>query len=231
MDIGSRFSLEDFLAYFFPGVIGALGIYCLLLLTPFGPDLPALSEGITTGIIFFVISYIIGVICSGFSEMIYSGKRSSKDSILLHDDRKNLVLDAFQDMFGLLVTEAGKWNREHYYLCRSMVSARLPGAQANIQRQASLRQLRINLLVPLFIWWIVGITFGIHRWSGGSTFEGIAVVALSTVLFFAILLNTINRAQSNEAREVREVLTAFVSDYQMKIEKEREKAEREEAFE
>ena len=34
MNITERFSIEDFLAYFFPGVLGTLGLFLLLLLSP-----------------------------------------------------------------------------------------------------------------------------------------------------------------------------------------------------
>lgn len=231
MDIGSRFSLEDFLAYFFPGVVGALGIYYLLLLLPFGPPLPAPTADLTTGIIFFVLSYITGVIGSGFSEVIFAYRRSSKDTILLHASLKNAVLDAFHDTFEIPVSAAGEWNREHYYLCRSMVYARVPGVQAHIQRQASLRQLRNNLLPSLVIWFAVGIVWGIQQLSDGATAQGIAGLVFSVALFIPILLNTINRAQSNEEREVREVLTAFVSGYRIKVEKDRDRSAHMEVFE
>ena len=38
MDIGNKFSLVDFLAYLFPGIVSTLGLFLLLLLTPLGPS-------------------------------------------------------------------------------------------------------------------------------------------------------------------------------------------------
>jgi len=67
MDISKQFSFTDFLAYFFPGIISGLGIYFLLILTPAQHLLSKVSLDITTGILFVVFSYVIGVVISGFS--------------------------------------------------------------------------------------------------------------------------------------------------------------------
>jgi hypothetical protein len=67
MDISKQFSFTDFLAYLFPGIVSVLGIYFLLLLSPAENLLGKVPLDITTGILFLVISYVVGVIFSGFS--------------------------------------------------------------------------------------------------------------------------------------------------------------------
>ena len=105
MDISNRFSLEDFLAYLFPGVTGTLGIYILLLLTPLQASLINLPNDFTTGIIFLVLSYIVGILLSGCSEWVslrYESKskvKSHKDTIPLRADLCGPVQDAFKDIF------------------------------------------------------------------------------------------------------------------------------------
>ena len=70
MDISNRFSLEDFLAYFFPGLTGTLGVYVALLLTPLRGWLLGLSADIVMGILLLFVGYIVGVFLSGFAEPI-----------------------------------------------------------------------------------------------------------------------------------------------------------------
>jgi hypothetical protein len=57
------------MAYLFPGTVGALGIYLLLLLTPLADTLIAIPKDLAAGVVFLGLSYIIGVILSGFSEI------------------------------------------------------------------------------------------------------------------------------------------------------------------
>jgi len=54
MDLSKQFSLTDFLAYFFPGVFAAVGLYLLIRLTPIQTAL--IPPDITTGIVFLTIS-------------------------------------------------------------------------------------------------------------------------------------------------------------------------------
>lgn len=225
MDIGNRFSLEDFLAYFFPGVTGALGIYLLLQTTPLRTTLPSLSADLTTGIIFFVLSYIVGITLSGFSELVFSRGKSHKDVLPFHSELKTIVLEAFSETFKIPKGAKFEWSREHYYLCRSLVYEHMPSILPLIQRQSSLRQLRINLLPALFIWCAAGLSWGVQQMMVSATAEGLGVVAVSLILFFPIVALTINRARNNEWREVREVLTAFGVGYRKGAFQDQKKAE------
>lgn len=213
MDIGNRFSLEDFLAYFFPGVTAALGIYVLINMISTGKSLPSLTADITTGVIFFVLSYILGVILSSLAELIFSKVSSYKEVIPLNEELKSIIIATFRDTFKVPPATEIKWSRDHFYLCRSVVYERVPGVLPSIQRQSSLRQLRISLVPTLFVWLLVGIEWGIQNLLRGSLLFGSIIIVLSISLFIGIVIMTANRARSNEWREVREVLTAFGAGY------------------
>ena len=212
MDFSNRFSLEDFLAYFFPGVIASCGIFVLLLLTPLHATLVSLPKDITTGVIFVVLSYILGVVLSGFSEIPFSWIKSQKEAISTEKLRPGFV-DAFTKTFSISKKAKFKWSRESFYLCRSLVIAHIPNAASLIQRQSSLRQLRINLLPAYFIWLATGISWGGWCIKTSSRVLGWELIGISILLFALIAGITIERAISNERREVREVLTAFESGY------------------
>lgn len=210
MDIGNRFSLEDFLAYFFPGVTGSLGLYILFQMTPFSRNAPALTNDITTGIIFFVLSYVIGIILSSFAELAFSKAKGHKDIIPLSGELKKIIIESFRETFKISKETEIEWSKDCFYLCRSVVYERAPSILSLIQRQSSLRQLRINLLPALFIWLLAGIGWGIQN-VPLSLVTGTVITLSSVVIFILISAITINRAKSNEWREVREVLTAFAA--------------------
>jgi uncharacterized membrane protein (DUF485 family) len=213
MDIGNRFSLEDFLAYFFPGVTAALGIYMLIQMTRVSSSLPSLTADVTTGIIFFVLSYVLGVIFSSFAELAFSRVKSHKDIIPLNDDLKKIIIATFRDVFRVPKATEIEWSRDHFYLCRSVVYERVPNVLPSLQRQSSLRQLRISLIPTLFVWLIAGVVLGIQTIIGKYILTGWMIISSSILMFIAITWITIDRARSNERREVREVLTAFGASY------------------
>jgi hypothetical protein len=67
MDAFNRFSFEDFLAYLFPGAIGTLGLFLLLMPTPLRAILMRLSLDISMGILLLIWSYAFGLILAGLS--------------------------------------------------------------------------------------------------------------------------------------------------------------------
>jgi hypothetical protein len=173
MDISSRLSLVDFLAYLFPGIVGALGIYLLLLLTPLASILSAIPKDLATGVVFLGVSYILGVILSGFSEMVLREQEArrrggAKDKIYLPGFERN-VIDAFQAIFTIDHTNKQEWSTTHFYLCRALVTEYMPNAAQVIQRQSSLRQLRMNMTLPILIWLCVGVGWGIWQNVYSST--------------------------------------------------------------
>jgi len=62
-----RFTLKDFLAYFFPGVVEVLGLYLLLRLMPIGEKIPDVNIDFLEGVILFIVAYVTGVVLSSFS--------------------------------------------------------------------------------------------------------------------------------------------------------------------
>ena len=99
----------------------------------------------------------------------------------------------------------------------------MPNALSPIQRQSGLRQLRMNLLPSIFIWGGVGIGWGLKMAYEGN---GLGIVLLIAALVFGWIFArlNINRMRSNEWREVREVLTAFLAGYRTGAFKEKTKS-------
>ncbi len=214
MDISSRFSLIDFLAYLFPGMLGTLGIYLLLFLTPLKDTLANLPKDFTVGILFLALSYVLGVIFSGFAELLMREWKIRRHGGL--KERINLqgfegeVSQAFKNIFEITKEDEANWSIAHYYLCRSLVLEYMPKAAQVIERQSSLRQLRMNMIPSILIWLAVGASWG-YKILGDLTTWGIVLIVFSVSLSSIILIIIVNRMNSNEEREVRETLTAFIA--------------------
>lgn len=219
MDIGSRFSLVDFFAYLFPGVAGTLGVLVLLLLTPLRGTIHLLPVDLRTGILFVAVSFIMGVIFSGFSEIAIKWRKSDvrsriKASIEL-PHFKNDILEAFRSAFELNRDEKLQWSKEHFYVCRSLVLEKMQNCGQLIQRQSGLRQLRMNMSFPIIIWFVAGIAWGLYEIANREFFWGISLLIVATSLVLPTFFMIVNRMDSNERREVREVLSAFLVGYKV----------------
>lgn len=217
MDIGSRFSFVDFFAYLFPGIAGMLGVLALLLLTPLRDTLHLLSADLVTGILLFAVSFVMGVIFSGFSEIAIKWwkpeiRSSIKASIQLANFKDD-ILEAFRGALELNRDDKVQWSSEHFYLCRSLVLEKMQSCAQLIQRQGGLRQLRMNMTFPILIWFAVGIAWGIYEIANKELFWGISLLVVSALLLLPTFLILVNRMDSNERREVREVLSAFLVGY------------------
>lgn len=215
MNISEHFSLEDFLAYLFPGVVGLAGIYSILLLTPLQVPLSQLPTDVFMSIILLIVGYIVGVFLSGISEILLGSARigTYKSKLPFGKDTNEAILKAFQQVFGGPELTEKKWSSEQFYFCRSLIGECMPSTLPALKRQSGLRQLRINLLPSLVIWCGVGVGWGIRYWLSHEAGIGIGLIVSSVVLSVVFMLVTINRARSNERREVREVLTAFLAGY------------------
>lgn len=217
MDISSRFSPVDFFAYLFPGIAGTLGLLVLLSLTPLKSAFNILSAGLSTGILFLAVSFIMGVVFAGFSEIAIKwrepeARASIKTSIPLTGFQNDIV-DAFYEVLKLKRDDQTQWSKDHFYLCRALVFERMQSCSQLIQRQIGLRQLRMNMTFPIIIWFGVGIAWGIHHINNRSLFWGISLIAVSISLVIPTFFMIVNRMDSNEKREVREVLVAFLAGY------------------
>lgn len=210
MDISSRFSLTDFLAYLFPGVFATAGLYLLLLLTPLETLLANLPTDLTAGILFLVLSYVMGVVVSGVAEILTHKIRHKNDGRLpqplvgFEKDIKN----AFFVVFG--GSKDFDWSRTHFYLCRSIVTQYMPDETPGIQRQSSLRQLRMNMLPSIIVWAFAGIGWGWKICSDQSELWGIGLIVFSIACGIVIFRIMLDRMQNNDEREVRETIAAFL---------------------
>src|SRR5215213_1125210 len=208
MDISSRFSPLDFFAYLFPGIAGTLGLLVFLSLTPLKSAFSILSADLGTGILFLTVSFIMGVLFSGFSAIAFKWREPEvraniKRSIPLTNFHSDVV-DALRDVLKLHREEQTEWSTDHFYLCRSLVFEKMQNCAQLIQRQIGLRQLRMNMTFPVIIWFVVGIAWGIHSITNGDLFWGVSLIVISISVVIPTFLMIINRMDSNERREVRE---------------------------
>ncbi|MBI5952058.1 MAG: hypothetical protein HY865_10395 [Chloroflexi bacterium] len=208
MDISSRFSLTDFLAYLFPGVFTTIGLYFLLLLSPLKTSLANFPTDLNTGILFLVFSFIFGVVASGIAEILTQSIRHKNDTQIPLIGFEKDVKREFKSVFG--GKEEFKWTRTHFYLCRSMINQYMPNEMQGVQRQSSLRQLRMNLLPSMVIWIFAGFGWGLRIFNTSSEYWGILLITTSIILGIVIFTITINRMQNNDEREIRETLAAFL---------------------
>lgn len=219
MSITERFSLMDFLAYFFPGVAGTLGIFLLLMLTPLRQALVGSSiDSVTTGVIVLSVSYIIGVILSGFSTPIvnwlqkFTKVLNPRANIPFKEFEKD-ILQAFNTRFDQKLSDKNEWNEKHYLLCRALVLEYMPNLAQIAQRQSSLGQLRRNLIAPIILWAIVGISWGIQFLISNNFAEGFWIILLSLLISLVTFRVTFTRTNRTELREVEAIFAAFIVGY------------------
>src|SRR6185503_13308188 len=97
----SIFTMADFLAYLFPGILSLSGIYVLLLLTPLQHFLK-LPEEIGAWLAFLILSYLTGVLIGTVTDALVRERpktlrrKQNKGNIQIHDDKlKAAVMEAF----------------------------------------------------------------------------------------------------------------------------------------
>lgn len=221
MDVSSKFSLVDFLAYLFPGGLTTIGLVLLLLLTPVFNNLPDFQiDWLVAGLLLIIISYSIGVIFSGFAEEIeyrIAIKRSPRiKSTIPLPDLKNDIIQAMNELLGKPKKNNLEWTVSHYYLCRSFIWKYVPESKEILVRETSIRQLRLNLLHTVTVWVIAGIGWGIKLINEQVLGWGITLLVLSIFAWYPLCRTLIDRMRSNEIREVREVLSAFLVAFKAK---------------
>jgi hypothetical protein len=227
MDISNKFSLMDFLAFLFPGIVSTLGLYLVLLLTPLNPLLISLPIDLATGILLLTSSYVLGGVLSGFSEIVvkFIAQRSPRvwvKQTIPVPGFKEEILSAFCATFGGTQEDATGWSATHFHLCRSMVFEFMPGLAQWIQRESSLRQLRMNLILAVAIWLMAGVGWGIRIINSNMPVWGYALIIGSVISWFPVIGAIVNRMRRNEERETREVLTAFLAGYKKGLFEEKE---------
>lgn len=217
MDL-SRFSLIDFLGYFFPGIASALGIYLILLLTPLKEGLESIDLGFAAGLVFAAMGYILGIILSGFSRSIvgliwYITKfKPPREAIQLLDFEEDIAI-AFQKVFNKRKVKTESWSYSKFLLCRAMVAEYMPNMMRMAERQDALFIMRRNMISAILIWMTVGIVWGLSYISKGSPSWGVTLLVTSVMLSILILWSTMERMQASYKREVRFIITGFLSGY------------------
>jgi hypothetical protein len=216
MDILNRFSVQDFLAYLFPGVVGALGVFVLLLATPLAATFAAIPADIFTGIILFIWSYCFGLILSGLAAPLvraiyrlrwFDNPRES----LPFPDLKPEFIAAFRVVFNLGAADDFEWQEQHFILCRSLIEETMPNATQRVNFQNGIRRFREKMAPVTLIWWLAGIIWGISSLLNGEAGWGSLLVIAATLLALLILSSLADGIYSNHRREVRDVASAFLA--------------------
>lgn len=94
MEFINAFSIMDFLAYLFPGILDTIGIFLLLQLTPLKSMFNQNLDNLGTWIFLILTSYIIGVIVSGITSIFI---RNSNNSTEASDKAKNIKNEMYID--------------------------------------------------------------------------------------------------------------------------------------
>lgn len=214
-DLSKQFSFADFMAYFFPGAFATVGVYLFLLLSPGQKTFSNFTLDFTTGIAFLVLSYIVGVIFSGFSsgivKQIEKMTKYKNPQDILPDDLFPLeVIKRYKAMMNINTEETVQWTRNHFRLCRSFVSHTMPSIAQKVQRHADLGLFRRNLVVPLIIWGATGVYWGVSNIMQGFISWGISVIIFSVVFTWLSINTNINRLHNSNYVETRDVLLGFI---------------------
>lgn len=217
MNIGDKFSFNDFLAYLFPGMANISGIYVLFLLTPFGKNLTLPQGDLVNLVVFVSISYICGILFAGISGSILrfiekiQHFNNPKDFIPFHDF-KSEIITAFTEVFGVDKKRATNWSEDHFFVCRAIVTELMPNMAQIVSRQNGLLQLRTNLVFPIILWTIVGVSWGIQIRVSFPT-AGLFLIIFAIISGLILFTSNLNRKHANNIREVRETMASFLSGY------------------
>jgi hypothetical protein len=241
MDIFNVFSIADFLAYLFPGMLSLSGLYVILLLLPIDASIPKPPDNLGFWVFLLGLSYIFGVLHASVTDLFFREygreKRGDKNkgNIQIKDEKlKMAVIDAFNSVFldppqrnikgGKTTTsekdEVNNWNKYCYYICRSLVIEKMPLASSHGVREGAYRQLRMNLIIPLIIWGLAGSWWGIQNWNQNIPpiwIMGRIVVFIAPIASILLIINLIIMMDIHEKREVREILSSFLAGYKTGI--------------
>jgi len=168
------------------------------------------------------LSYILGVIFSGFSISLAEGvekiqKHPNAWDTLQPEKFQEEILHAFREVFSPGKENSRQWSRDHFYLCRALVIEKMPAVAQGAERQSSLRQIRRNLIFPILVWLTVGVVWGVNTINAGQSAWGMGLILLSALVSVFTLRVTLARMYTNETREVRRFLIAFLVGYKAGI--------------
>ena len=220
MDLSKQFSFTDFLAYFFPGSFAAVGLYFLLILSPAQKFLVGVSFDITTGLVFLIFSYIIGVILSPFSSWVVKffekwKKFKSNQNVISSDLFPDEIIKGFREVMGIAKDEKINWSRSHYRICLMLVTEKMPLVAQRVDRQRNVALFRRNLISPLIIWGLTGLSWGTWLITQNFIEWGVSLIVGSISLTAILVGVTISRMHDGEKTETRETLSGFLAGYKL----------------
>ena len=142
-DLADKFSLRDILSYLLPGAFGTTGIFIFLATTPLNLIFAGKNYGISKIILLIIVSYPLGIIFSAFSvaisNYILKKRRLIDPRNVLPPDYVDLdFLSAFNETFGLNLTNADDWDSKYFYMCRIWVDENFPITSRTAYKQNQL---------------------------------------------------------------------------------------------
>lgn len=211
-DFIGKFSFQDLLAYFLPGLVMTVG--SLFLLNQFDIlDYSALKIDLFSGLVFFLFSFVIGVVSSGLSNpiinRIYKIKKIEKpDKSIQLTYLKEDLKKAFKKEFDIDINDEN-WNEEYFYLCRNTVYEYMPGSSSSAFRQGGLRLLRRYMMFPTLFWSLNGVIYGVTNFQNSCVLS-ISLILLSLIMGVYMQFNLWNRMYQNRIREIKYTLISFI---------------------
>lgn len=211
-EVINKFSFQDLLAYFFPGIAIILGFTVLAEQFDF-IKIEILKFNAMFGLIYLIVGFIAGITFSGISNLIDSliyilkKKKKPEETWFLNISFKTAVKKKLNDL-GFEVDDLS--NKDCFAVCSVFVKELLPNAYAYSFRQEGLRLMRTYMLFPTLLWTLNGVFYGIDLVLI-SKLNGIIFVISSIGLGLLIILNLWSRMFKNRRRTVRNILISFIS--------------------
>ncbi len=211
-DFIGKFSFQDLLAYFFPGLVMTVGLLFLLNQVNI-IDYSEINIDVFSGLVFFLFSFVIGVVTSGLSNPLinwiyYIKKIEKPDKSIQLTYLKEDLKKAFKKEFDLEVNDEN-WNEEYFYLCRNTVYEYMPGSSSSAFRQGGLRLLRSYMMFPTLFWSLNGVIYGIMNFQN-SCLLSISLILLSLIIGIYMQFNLWKRLYLNRIREIKYTLISFI---------------------
>lgn len=211
----NRFDFMDFLAYLLPGATSLVPLIMMLCqflgltaseFVSVVKDLPAATAAALILPVATALSYILGVLSSSlYPECLEKWIRKNDPLESIHPpDVEPYVRSAFEKIFGPVNT----WTSAHFFMSRAAVGEYVPNAATRAYRQASLRQLRRNLIIPVLLWYVASVCLVVKNVANCQT--GVLTVGGLTVLLAVLMYSLFVRGVvENRKREVREICCAL----------------------
>lgn len=186
-----------------------LVVAALIRISPFEQLLFHVPVNLAVGVVLIAAAYCVGVTISSVMTSIEHSllkyfRLSDPTAAIRFGKFNDDVTDAFAKIFG----DRGEWSNSHFCLARALVYEKMPRLGAVIERQASLRQLRRNMVLPTFLLGIVGAIEGIKLWLIATNHSpwGPLLIAISLIGSYVVARALIkNGMYGNRQREMRDV--------------------------